>query len=621
MSSYESKDIQALGDLQAIRTRPGMYIGDTTHPGQLFTEGIDNALDEVQAGFSDKVVVIIDSKNNRYHIRDYGRGIPIGKTTYVDSVSGESHSIETLQLVYFKAHAGGKFGANSAYKKSRGLHGVGSKCINALSEYAKVVTIRDGKSVELEMSKGNLISLNYVDTTEPNGVNLEFTPDKDIFESPIIPDSYILEISGISNAFGLNVEVFKDGVQLELPYKDIFDLLPTYSGEHELLRTDFNVVNAATTESFRVAMKYTSDTNAIYRGYTNMIYNSSGGNHVKFFEECYKQAWMKYLDDEFKIQDVLIGLRALVGVAISNEQMAFAGQTKERLSTPKTYFEPFRTLLIEKIQEYFDNNESIRKGLIKRFKEYRASQNKLLATKELSQIIYVNDQPANGNGVRRKSVVDKLRECTSKTQAGTSLIICEGDSAAGTLIQARNIMYHAILPIRGKILNVAKRSSYIECMKNEEVKSIVNSAGTGIGADCDHTKSRYEKYLIFTDADEDGANIASLLISIFVNLLPDLVTAGMVYVVEPPLYSWTDKGKQFYTRNLKDVTNPSTMTRFKGLGEMDSEDMKVCLDPATQELIQVEFPTNIDDFNESMTSAAQRYKILDSMGLIKEISI
>lgn len=810
---YNSSDIKALGDLQAIRTRAGMYVGETNHPGQLFTEALDNALDEVQSGFSDKAVVTIDTTKNLYSVRDYGRGIPIGKSTYTDAVSGESHEIETLQLVYFKTHAGGKFGNNTAYKKSRGMHGVGLKCINALSVHAKAVTYRDGKSVILVMSKGELISLDYEDTTEPNGVYVEFIPDPDIFESPIIPINHILEISGISKAFGQHVEVYEDGTELELPYSNLYDLLPTQSNENELLRTDFTV-ESPTTESMTIALKYTSDTNVIYRGYTNMIPNPSGGSHLRFFEDCYKEAWNKYLDDEFRINDVLIGLRALVGVAIDNDAMAFAGQTKERLTTSKSYFEQFRSELVSKIQEYFDTHENERKGLIKRFKEYRASQNKLLANKELSQLIYINDMKGQSSSVRRKSVVDKLRECTSKSQQDTELIICftkdmrvklldgttptfeelvsmektnpgrnyyvysvdesghtvvgrgynpritryvdeiahvilddsteikctkdhlfmmtdghyeeaqnlkvgdslcaryfkycddkemffdptenrwlfmkkvnndhdwninndpnnleqltsydhkvakvwieqldhlepmydftvenyhnfvmpnedntsgivvhqcEGDSAAGTLIQARDVVHQAIIPIRGKILNVSKKNSYIECMKNEEVKSIVNSAGTGIGADCDYTKSRYERYLIFTDADADGLNIASLLISIFVNLMPDLVVNGMVYVVIPPLYSWVDKGVRYYTNDISQVTNLQTMTRYKGLGEMDPAEMfDSCLDKGKQRLIQVEYPNNIDDFNESMTSSAMRYKILEGLGLIKEISI
>lgn len=618
---YNSSDIKALGDLQAIRTRAGMYVGETNHPGQLFTEALDNALDEVQSGFSDKAVVTIDTTKNLYSVRDYGRGIPIGKSTYTDAVSGESHEIETLQLVYFKTHAGGKFGNNTAYKKSRGMHGVGLKCINALSVHAKAVTYRDGKSVILVMSKGELISLDYEDTTEPNGVYVEFIPDPDIFESPIIPINHILEISGISKAFGQHVEVYEDGTELELPYSNLYDLLPTQSNENELLRTDFTV-ESPTTESMTIALKYTSDTNVIYRGYTNMIPNPSGGSHLRFFEDCYKEAWNKYIDDEFRINDVLIGLRALVGVAIDNDVMAFAGQTKERLTTSKSYFEQFRSELVSKIQEYFDTHENERKGLIKRFKEYRASQNKLLANKELSQLIYINDTKGQSSLVRRKSVVDKLRECTSKSQQDTELIICEGDSAAGTLIQARDVVHQAIIPIRGKILNVSKKNSYIECMKNEEVKSIVNSAGTGIGADCDYTKSRYERYLIFTDADADGLNIASLLISIFVNLMPDLVVNGMVYVVIPPLYSWVDKGVRYYTNDISQVTNLQTMTRYKGLGEMDPAEMfDSCLDKGKQRLIQVEYPNNIDDFNESMTSSAMRYKILEGLGLIKEISI
>lgn len=615
--SYTSSDVLALGDTEAIRMRSGMYIGSTENPIQLFIEAIDNALDEVQSGYSDKAIVKVDTKSNLYSVRDYGRGIPIGKSKYVDII-GTEHDIETIQLLYTKSHSGGKFGSK-AYKKSMGLHGIGLKCINALSNYTKAVTYRDGKSVELIMSKGKVQSLEYKDSTEPNGVYVEFTPDESIFSTPIIPMSKIIEVCSIPNAFGSKIELYEDGQPVELLYKDIFDMIPKFDGEHELLKTSFYVENQTSKESIKVALTYTSGTNNVYRGYTNMIYNSSGGSHVRFFESCYIEAWKKYLDDEFSIWDVLIGLRALIGVSINNDVMAFSSQTKERLTTDKKYFDQFKDDLIKQIQDYFDKNESERLGLIKRFKEYRAAQNKLLASKDLSKMIYVNNDPntVNNGSVRRKSVIAKLIECTSKTRQDTELIICEGNSAAGTLVQARDVKYDAILPIRGKILNVSNIGSFVECMKNEEVKSIVNSAGTGIGPDCDHNKSRYDRYLIFADSDPDGYNISALLISIFVNLLPDLVKNDMVYVVVSPLYGWTDNGKRYYSNDIKEVTNKSTMTRYKGLGEMDAINMKEsCLDRNAQKLIQVEFPNDINKFNESMTSAETRYKILDSMGLI-----
>lgn len=615
-SHYESSDIKALSDLQAIRTRPGMYVGDTTNPRQVLIEALDNGLDEEQEGPSTLSEVRVNTSTNTYSIRDYGRGIPIGKSKYSDPISGETHEIETLQLVYFKTHAGGKFGGGASYKKSRGMHGVGSKIVNALSTDAKAVTYRDGKSVELVMKAGNLVSLEHKGTTEPNGVYVEFTPDPTIFEDAVIPRAVLEEVCSIPVAFGLHVDLQIDDEKIPSLYNDLFDLLPSFDDENELLRTTLEVT---TNDSIKVALKYTSATNTIYRGYTNMIYNPLNGTHVKFFEDTYKKAWEKYLTPEFRLHDVLIGLRALVGVSIDNDVLSFAGQVKDRLTTNKAHFDQFQKDLIKQIQDYFDTHEDERKGLIKRFIEYRQSQTRLLATKELSQLIYVNDN-TSGTNIRRKSVVDKLRECTSRDRVGTRLYIVEGDSAGGSYIQARDVAKHAILPIRGKILNVSKRVSLVESMKNAEVRSIVNSAGTGLGEDCDASKSRYEMYCISTDSDFDGYSICSLLISVFVNLLPDLVREGMVYIVQAPLYGWTDNGVKYFSNDINDVTNKNTLHRYKGLGEMDPDELlETCIENPT--LIRLEYPDDIDEFNDVMTKSQIRYDILNKLGYIREMGV
>ena len=645
--SYDAKDIHSLGDLEAIRMRPGMYIGDTSNPQQLFIEALDNAIDEVQSGYSEKAVVNIDTNRNLYSVRDYGRGIPHGKSHYKDLL-GNDVEIETLQLVFTKNHSGGKFGGE-VYKKSRGLHGIGLKAINSLSTHARAITFRKGKYVELVMSKGEVLDLRYGKVSDgnplvededsggrpncsslpdpqndtlaeddgSNGTYVEFIPDPEIFEDPIIPLNSILTLSGISKAFGSNVEVYVDGVLQVLPYNDLFDLLPKSNDhENEFLTTSFHV-DSPSTESIDIALRYTSDTNTLSRGYTNTIYNSSGGSHIRFFESCYKEAWQRFMkkDCGFKPEDTLVGLRAVVGVFINNDQMAFAGQTKERLTTRVNYFEQFRPKLVKSFRKYFNDNPAILKGLIKRFTEYRTNLEKMRASKELEETIYVSDSDDSGR-VRRKSVVEKLRECSSKSREGTRLMIVEGDSAAGSILQARDVKYDAVLPLRGKILNVSGRTPN-DSMKNEEVRSIVNAAGTGMLGDCDAGRSRYDQYLITCDKDSDGLNIAALVSSIFVNLLPDLVRKGMVYIVDPPLYSWIDHGQRKYTSDMSDIRDKSRMTRFKGLGEMDPVDIKdTFLSSENQELIQLQYPDDLDKFNEAMTSASMRFDMLKAMGLI-----
>ena len=617
-SSYESKDLSALSDLEAIRLRPGMYIGSTEDPRQLVLECTDNSIDEELAGYSSKLIFKYDSTKNLYSTRDYGRGIPIGKTTYKDSVSGELHEIEALQLLFMKNHSGGKFGNNSAYKFSRGIHGIGNKCICALSSYAKAITHRDGKAVELIMSRGDLVDLKYYDTTEPNGMYVEFIPDDKIFETIRTPVNVITELCSIPTAFGMHIDLEIDGESIPSKYSDMYDLLILDEDENinELLRAQFKVDKEdQQVASIVVAMKYMSDTNYSHKSYTNMLFNSGGGSHVRFFENCYKAAWEKYLDDDFRIQDVFIGLKVVIGVSISNDLLAFSSQTKERLTTPTWRFDGLKEDLVSQIREYFDSHEDERNGLIKRFKEYRQSQNKLLANKELSSLIYIND--SSNTNIRRTSIIDKLRDCSSKSRKGTIQFLVEGDSAGSGFIMCRDVKHHAILPLRGKVLNVSKRGAdLVECMKNTEIRSIINSAGTGIGEDCDASRSRYEQYRICCDSDPDGLNIASLITSIYVNLLPDIVKAGMLYVVQPPLYGWTDKTGQHYTNNIRDVTNFNTLHRYKGLGEFDPEELQeVCINNPVN-MVQVQYPEDINLFNEVLISSQVKYNALDERGLI-----
>lgn len=542
-NSYESKDVEVYGDAEGIRKRPGMYIGDTADSHHLFIEATDNALDEIQLGYSEKAIINVDTKLNKYSVRDFGRGIPIGKTIYKDQISDTVHEVETIRLLFTKNHSGSKF-SGSAYKKSRGLHGTGLKAINALSSYCMAQTFRDGKSVKIELSKGEVTSLEYLDTDEPNGVYIEYIPDPEIFDDPATSIDFIIDSCEVNKAFGSTLELYIDGELQELRYNDLYDLLPYDEDESEYFRTEF-FVESDTTESIQIAIKYTNATNCIERGYTNTLYNSMGGSHIRFFESVYKEAWEKYMDKDFRPNDVLIGLRALVGVSISNEAMSFSSQTKEKLITKVKYFDQFREQLIEEIRKFFDSNEEIRKGLIKRFKEYRASQNKLMATKELADVIYV-DKQTDGK-IRRKSVVTKLKECSSKTRAGTSLMIAEGDSASGSLGPVRDVKYEALLPIRGKILNVSNiltdtkvKHPFNVCMENEEVRSIVNCAGTGIGIDCDANLSRYERYLIACFTGDTKLRMLDGTVKTFEELVEiETENPGGDYWV----YSTDDKGK------------------------------------------------------------------------------
>lgn len=496
---YESDDILSLSDCEHIRTRPTLYIGTVESPLHCASEIVFNAIDEAMVSTKKKPIeVIYDSKSNKLTVSDQFRGIPIGQSLYKNSITGETTKVESLQLLFMTLNSGGKMGGTKAYSYSAGLHGQGTCIVNSLSEYLKVTTYRKNKAVELITSHGNLKELNYLDNQKQSqGVTVEFIPDKTIFDSLKIPKDSLIDLCAVPNAFGIKINLTIDDELIKMPYNSLVDLLPEMTeDENELLCHEINLKSTTSDDTIRVIFRYTSATNTIYRGYANMLHQSEGGTHVRYFDDIWKKAWQKYLTDDFKIQDTSIGLRALVAVTINNSSLAFSNQVKSKLTTPKTYFSSqFDDKLIKSIQNYFDTHDTERKGLIKRFTDFRQAQNKMLATKELSQLVIVNNNMSNN--IRRASIVDKLIECTSRDRKNTQLFIVEGDSAAQGLIETRDLKYHAILPLRGKTLNVSKKKSdIVECVKNAEVRSIINAAGTGVGEGSDYTKSRYEQYKI-----------------------------------------------------------------------------------------------------------------------------
>lgn len=616
-TEYTSKDIMSLSDTDAIRKRPGMYISTTDTPGHMFTEVLDNASDEALSGFCNRIIAYVDTKENKYAVRDMGRGIPHGKTQFAD-ITGEIHELETLQLLFTKSHSGGKFEENS-YKFSRGLHGVGNKIINALSIYAKAITYRDGKYVKLEMSQGKILNLEYGETTEPNGTYVEFIPDKEIFDTDIIPMSHIMDIMGISKAHGIPVELVVDGEEVELPYNSIYDLFPKMDEEVSIyMEQDFNS-REGTGEGMMFAIRYTSDINYNTKAFTNMIPNPQGGSHVRFFDDCYKECWKKYLTDDFKLNDIFVGFRSVVSVFISNEALSFSGQTKERLTTPKKYFDSMKDSIIKTLQVYFDSHDDIRNALIKRFEEYRRSQNNLLARKEIMSLIKVNEPVTSSNKIRRRSVVPSLYECKNSSREGTEIILVEGDSAAGGYSRARNRSTQAILPCGGKIKNVTYMNIN-DALKSEDIRNIINSIGAGVGPDADPRRSRYERIILSSDADPDGKHITALELSVMVNLLPELVKAGMVWVLHAPLYKWT-KGKEYkYVMTQEEIPEGAKYQRFKGLGEFEDDELKeALLDENNRILTQVLYPNDIDEFNRILGTSSGRADVLKELGVLKWI--
>lgn len=567
-------------------------------------------------GYGDEIIVTVDTKLNKYTVQDKGRGIPHGMKRLEN---GEEKEI--LEVICTKANSSGKFNTNN-YTRSAGINGLGITLTSALSENFEISSIRDGKRITFKSSRGKKTDLIYEDADKSlHGTTTTFIADKEIWNSITIPINKIEERARVASALGYRVKLFVDGKEVDTN-ATMFDLIKE-NDENISIYKDLPIIVVKTenNEEMRVALRYTSDTSDRYFGYTNMLTNSLGGTHLNEISKTIIDAWQDFVDKkrikfdvELRKTDYLVGLRTVCAVFIS--QPEFSSQTKEKLVTHKSRFVELMSKFKEKFLEILYDNEDLTKALLKRFEEYRIAQNKLLARKDIASVIRVNqDAP---NSIRRRSVVDKLIECTSKKREGTELILTEGNSAAGPFMKVRNKETQAILPLRGKILNVTFKEPK-DAIKSKEICDIANSIGAGIGSLCDPTKTRYERVIIEADADPDGAQIACLVLSVFINMFPDLVKAGMIYVALPPLYCWGHSSKDYgWTNDVNKIPEGVKYHRFKGLGEMNTDQLEYFLvDPKTRNLVQVEYPSDINKFNEILGTSAGKSNLLQDLGIIE----
>lgn len=614
--SYSADNIKVLNDIEHIQLRSGMYIGEATDPRALFSEMFDNAMDEVSAGHSTELIVEVETKENRYTVHDFGRGIPHGLKSLENGDKKEV--IEVLMTV---ANSGGKFDNNS-YNYSAGLNGVGMTVTNALSETFTVRSRRNGKFVEGTTHGSASVDLKKGSTTELHGTSVSFIPNKKYFHSSKIPHDFILSRCRIASALGFNARCIIDGIE-QSTQCTIFDLIKE---EDSKIATYVDIptieVKNASGESMKVALRYTSDTKDRYFGYTNLLANYLGGTHIQCLTKAVCGAWETLINKyknlrpaiELKNSDYLVGLRGICAVFISHPE--FSSQTKEKLVVNKAYFEELMENFSKSLVKYLTDNIEVAQQLMKRFEEYRLSQNALLNQKELSSLIKINED--NSDSIRRRSVVSKLVECTSKKRAGTELFIVEGDSAMGPYLYVRNKETQAVLPIRGKILNTTYKDLK-EVIKNKEICDIANSIGCGIGPQCDASKSRYDKVIISADADPDGLQINCLVLAVFVNLFPDMIKQGRVYVSLPPLWCWGTSAKDYGWCDSVDQipAGAKNVTHFKGLGEMNTDQLEYFLvDKNTRHVMQIEYPSDIDEFNKILGTSEGKGELLRGLGLI-----
>ena len=487
-NSYNAEDVDVLDDMSHIRIRPGMYVDSTDDPRQLLSEALDNALDEAQSGFSALTEVFVDTQTHEYSIRDYGRGIPIGMKELPDGLEKE-----TLQVLATKSFSGGKFKGNN-YKLRGGLHGVGLGCCNALSEKFEIATHRDNQAVYLYCERGEVQSLQYYDTAEPNGLTITIQADPEIYDTVVIPFDYIVNRCLVAKAFGYPVDLYVDGAMYSLPAESVADLIPK---EDSSKYAEFEVsAKLDTGEFIKVIMRYTSETTTKYFGYSNLIYNRYGGTHTRLIDKAIEEVWKDYYGEsegvDLRDSDCKVGLRALCAVFIS--EVAFSSQTKDKLTVKNEVVQPLIDAFKDEFKKVLEDNPELRKALIKRFAEYRQSQNRLTARKEIMDLVKINGKTDSGT-VRRKSVVNGLIECTSPYLENTQLYLVEGNSAGGTAARARDKKTQSVLPLRGKIKNITYMSIN-QALKSEDIRKVVNATGAGVGDETDPERCRYEKIII-----------------------------------------------------------------------------------------------------------------------------
>ena len=615
-SKYDSSSIIVLDDIKHIQERKNMYIGEANDPRHLIIEIIDNALDEVQAGYSDEIIINVDTKNNIYTVRDFGRGIPHGTKKLENGVEKE-----VIEVLLTKSNSGGKFN-NDAYSISSGLNGLGLTITNALSNFIEITSYRKGKYVKGIAKGSNNVELEYGDTTEKTGTNVSFQPNPKFFHTKVIPIDFILDKCKIATALGYTSRLIVDGKEKRIS-SSIFDLIKEDS---DGISTYVNIppidVISSTKERMKVAIRYTSDTKDRYFGYTNLLCNYLGGTHVQELEKAVCEAWQTFIDTHKKLKpeidlktgDFVVGMRGICAVFISKPE--FSSQTKEKLVVNKKYFEELMSLFKKKFIKYLDDNTTTAQQLIKRFEEYRKAQNALLSRKEIGSLIKINTD--SDDNIRRRSVVSKLVECTSKKKAGTEMFIVEGDSALSPYLYTRNKETQAVLPLRGKIKNVTNLSIK-EALKNNEICDIANAIGAGIGASCDASKARYERVIISADSDPDGLQITCLVLSAFINLFPDLVKEGKIFITTPPLYCWKDGNKYNGCDKIEDIPiSIKNYHRIKGLGEFNNDQLEYFLvNPKTRILKQVEYPSDIDRFNEILGTTQGKNSLMKELGIIE----
>ncbi|WP_096269783.1 DNA topoisomerase IV subunit B [Paucisalibacillus globulus] len=598
---YSDDSIQVLEGLEAVRKRPGMYIGSTDHRGlhHLVFEIVDNAVDEALAGYGNVIKVKIHNDNS-ISVEDSGRGIPTGKHS-----SGKS----TMEVIFTVLHAGGKFG-QGGYKTSGGLHGVGASVVNALSEWLEVTSHRDGESYFLRFENGGnpVGTIKKIGTTRKAGSTIHFKPDASIFSTNVFSYETISERLREA-AFllkGLRIELiderteetevyeYPDGLKSFVHYlnedKDTLHEVVSFDGEQQELEVEF-------------AFQFNDGFSENMLSFVNHVRTKDGGTHesgaksaiTRIFNDYARRTnALKEKDKNLEGTDIREGLTAIVSVRIPEEKLQFEGQTKGKLGTSEAR-SAVDAVVSEKLNFFLEENPDVSGLLVK--KAIKAKEAREAARK-------ARDDARTGKKKRRKDTIlsGKLTPAQSKNPDKNELYLVEGDSAGGSAKQGRDRKFQAVLPLRGKVINTEK-AKLQDVFKNEEISTIIHTIGAGIGPEFTLEDASYDKIIIMTDADTDGAHIQVLLLTFFYRYMRPLIEAGKIYIALPPLYkiskgqgkkeqivyAWDDEEMRAAVNKFK---NGYIIQRYKGLGEMNADQLwDTTMNPESRTLIRV----TIDD--------------------------
>lgn len=599
-NTYDADSISILEGLEAVRKRPGMYIGSVSTKGlnHLIYEIVDNAVDEHLAGYCDKIQVILE-KDGSATVIDNGRGVPVGM---------HQKGVSAARIVYTTLHAGGKFD-DTAYKTSGGLHGVGSSVVNALSIYMDVKISREGAIHHDRYERGIPVVelenglLPVIGKTRKTGTEVNFLPDDTIFEKTRFKAEKVK--SRLHETAYLNPNltiIFEDrrGAQTEhIEYHEedgILGFIRDLNQKKEAIHEPIYFKGESEGIEVEVVFQYVNEFHENVLGFCNNIYNAEGGTHLTGFKTTFTTAMNQYArelgilkekDSNFTGEDIRNGMTAIV--SIKHPDPRFEGQTKTKLDNPDAA-KATGKVTGEEIVRYFDRNLDTLKKVISCAE--KAAKIRKTEEKAKTNLLTKQKYSFDSNG--------KLANCESRDASKCEIFIVEGDSAGGSAKTARDRSYQAILPIRGKILNVEK-ASIDKVLANAEIKTMINAFGCGFsegyGNDFDITKLRYNKIIIMADADVDGAHISTLLLTLFYRFMPELIFEGHVYIAMPPLYkAMPKKGEEEYLyddkaleRYRKRQKGPFTLQRYKGLGEMDADQLwETTLNPETRMLKLVE---------------------------------